>query len=420
MLDPSALAPSGEQKKTQASSASSASLLPVVCTLTDIWKASALVSASFLQKLSNPKFDLAPINAAMQATSGAKLDPGQKKSIAKNLDRLAGVQTYPLRVDEGLYGESVGITSWPNDGNYISKSWKPAAHPSYAYTYPAAPDYTGEGLNDYAFPDLSETEILKRWPDEAPVSMLWSCAIMRTLHAINSGIIDKKQGISIGNNPVVDALKKEATETAKRLTSAFVSNLLGGDSSDGNGKGIEPKDFLDKVIAGAVTWLESIALDEIKQHSVDITNQRKVLSVADKVYPKKDAFLSAISKEYSFSIGKRKEGVWLSYEEPFTYWGQVATHDTILGAAAQATGLTQGEYEGVYSGAMMSIFGSFGSLQISSDDRESVVSRENIEAGKKARDAWASEIGYWRRYQGKISQYGNAYDNRKPNTKWRV
>jgi len=418
MLDPSALAiPSKQGQK--GTKISPASLLPSVCTISDIWKASALVSAAFLQKLSDPKFDLEPINQAMKATARAKLDPGQKKSIAVNLARLAGVQTYPLRVEEGTYGESIGGFSWPNDGNYVSKSWKPAAHPSYPYTNPSAPDYSGEGLNDYAFPDLRETEILKRWPNEAPVAMLWSCAIMRTLDAINVGILDKAEGISISNNPVVDALKKEAKEEAKRLTKELFTKLFSGDDKT-KGKDIEPKDYLDKVIGAAVVWIESIVLGEIKQHSVDITNQRKVLKAAEKVYPGKDAFLSKISEDYSFSVGTRKAGTWRSYEKPFTYWGQVATHDTILGLVGQATGLTTGEYEGVYSGAMLAIFGSFGALHLSSDDRESAISRKNLEAGKEARDAWSSEIGHWRQYKGKISQYGNAYDNRKPNTKWRV
>ena len=418
MLDPSALAiPSKQAQK--GTKVTPASLLPNVCTISDIWKASALVSTAFLHKLSNPNFDLKPIDAAMRATLGSKLDPIQKKSISKNLASLAGVQTYPLRVDAGSYGESVPLTSWPNDGNYVSKSWKPAAHSSYPYTYPAAPDYTGEGLNDYAFPDLKETEILKRWPSEAPVSMLWSCAIMRTLDAINVGILDKAEGISLSNNPVIDALKKEAKEEAKRLTKEFFSQMFSGDNKKEN-KNIQPKDYLDKVIGAAVTWIESIVLGEIKQHNVDITNQRKVLKAAEKVYPGKDAFLSAISEDYSFSIGTRKEGTWRSYEKPFTYWGQVATHDTIVGLIAQATGLTTGEYEGVYTGAMMSIFGSFGALHLSSDDRDSAISRKNLEAGKRARDAWSSEIGHWRQYKGKISQYGNAYDNRKPNTKWRV
>ena len=415
MLDPSALAiPSKQGQK--GTKVPPASLLPNVCTISDIWKASALVSAAFLQKLSDSKFDLKPIDAAMKATAGAKLDPKQKKSIATNLARLAGVQTYPIRVEQGTFGESMPLTSWPNDGNYVSKSWKPSAHSSYPYTYPAAPDYTGEGLNDYAFPDLKETEILKRWPTEAPVAMLWSCAIMRTLDSINLGILDKAEGISVANNPILDALKKDAAQEAKRLSAAVFSQLFGGNDSTE----IQPKDYLDKVISAAVSWIESIVLGEIKQHATDVTNQRKVLAVASSVYPGKDAFLSAISEEYSFSIGTRKAGTWQSYEKPFTFWGQAATHDTILGAAAQATGLTKGEYEGVYTGAMMTIFGSFGSLQLSSDDRESTISKENLEAGKRARDAWSSEIGHWRKYKGKVSEFGNAYDNRKPSTKWSV
>jgi len=418
MLDPSALAiPSTQGQK--GTKVPPGSLLPDVCTISDIWKASSLVSACILKKLSDPKFDLKPIDAAMKATAKAKLDPKQKKSIAVNLARLAGVQTYPLRVEEGTFGESVPITSWPNDGNYISKSWKPAAHSSYAYTYPAAPDYTGEGLNDYAFPDLRETEILKRWPDEAPVSMLWSCGIVRALDTINLAIIEKDEGIHIGNNPVIDKLKGDVGKEAVRLGTGLVKGLLTG----GAGASFDSKDaekLVGDLISAAIAWIESTVVKEIKQHSTDVKNQKKVLSAASSIYPGNDSFLSKISEEYSFSIGKRKAGTWLSYEKPFTFWGQVATHDTILGAAAQATGLTGGEYEGVYSAAMVSIFGSFGKLHLSSDDRDSAITRENLEAGKKARDAWSSEIGHWRQYKGKVSEFGNAYDNRKPNTKWRV
>ena len=419
MLDPSALAiPSKQAQK--GTKVPPGSLLPDVCTISDIWKASSLVSACILKKLSDPKFDLKPIDAAMKASARAKLDPKQKKSISVNLARLAGVQTYPLRVEEGTFGESIGGFSWPNDGNYISKSWIPSAHHSYLYRNPSAPDYSGEGLNDYAFPDLRETEILKRWPDEAPVSMLWSCGIVRALDTINLTIIEKDEGIHIGNNPVVDKLKGDVGKEAVRLGTGLVKGLLTGGAS---GESFDSKDaekLVGELVNAAIAWIQSTVVKEIKQHSTDVQNQKKVLAAASNIYPGKDAFLSEISEEYSFSIGKRKAGSWLSYEKPFTFWGQVATHDTIVGAAAELTGLTSGEYEGVYSGAMMAIFGSFGKLHLSSDDRDSAISKENLEAGKKARDAWSSEIGYWRQYKGKISQYGNAYDNRKPNTKWRV
>ena len=75
---------------------------------------------------------------------------------------------------------------------------------------------------------------------------------MRTLDAINVGILDKAEGISITNNPIIDALKKEAKEEAKRLTKELFTKLFSGDDKK-ESKDIEPKEPNIAIIAPVYT-----------------------------------------------------------------------------------------------------------------------------------------------------------------------
>ena len=360
----------------------------------------------------------AGIQRQMRELSKVRLVSSDLGYIARKLAGWGGVQTEPLRTAPGsapqTFGKDVWITSWPWDGWYVSQAWEPAHASMYPYTAPHVAEFTGNGLNNHAFPDLTSQKILSLLEAQKSVfvsEFVWMCGVVQAVDVMCRSRIAKDKGLS--GDGAINTLANTAKDQVGKIGAKLLKDFLAGDKTD-------PKavaaDALSVVIADVWNWLKSSFFEEFKEHDGAVQLQKRVLNVARGIFPGECKIFTRIDPAYRMGIGKKKAGSWTGYEPVLTGWGQAASHDTLVGLVAQK------EYEGVYSCPWVDVCAGFfsdGKLFLNFDDDDNALSLENVKAAFKARDAYAGEIGHWRNYRPGTGYGVTPYDGSAIKTVWR-
>lgn len=393
--------------------------------LEDIWKAASVPAAFILRKMRDNKLDPKKINEEMQRTAGATLSPQSIRKMAKALSELAGIQTEPLRTVHGfgstapaLFGQELNAFSLPWDGWYCNKPWLPNHAPLYPYRAPTAYDFTGNGLNNHAFPEMSVSAIEQKLVgiEHLVPRLLWQCAVAKVVHAQCKAKILSDQGVFAGG--IFDKMLKDGLELAKKEGQGWIEEQIGTKKKGQQSSGGSLEDIVAQLVKDILDWVLNFFAKEFQEHNDAVKLQTSVVGAANNVWPFKGGVVAEINPEYLIRIGDKKDGgSWLSYHRELQEFGQAATHDT-FGSIINVK-----EYEGVYSGALTAVFGGLfdeGKLFLNFDDEHNWCGLDNIREGKRARDAFRDSIGRWQDYRPKPSRYGTTpYDGKPIRTVWR-